>query len=87
MVQVILLIIGVAALYKKSFRITNRTELKQPKLRQFGIIIIIVVLLTIAIEIIFPNNSTLDITVYTLMLIIPIIVAIKIKEPIQSLKK
>jgi cell division protein FtsW (lipid II flippase) len=64
MVQIILLIIGVTALFKKSIAVTKKTELRQPKLRKFGIITIIMLVIAIISDNVLPEGTDLKILIY-----------------------
>jgi hypothetical protein len=84
MVQIILLIIGIVALFKKSIAVSKGTELRQPKLRKFGMITIAMVMLQIIADNVLPKGVDLGILIYAITVIVPIIVAIKLKEPISA---
>jgi Ca2+/Na+ antiporter len=80
MVQIILLIIGIISLFKGSFSISKKSELRQPNLRTFGIFTIVTVIFVMVIGRFLPDNSNLSYVLYTVYLFIPIIAAIKLKQ-------
>jgi hypothetical protein len=84
MVQIILLAIGITALFKKNIAVTKTTELRQPKLKKFGIITISMVILAVIFDAVLPEGTDLGIFSYVLTLLIPIIAAVKLKEPITG---
>lgn len=83
MIQLILLAIGIVALFKKSLAISKKSELRQPKLRIFGIVTIAMFIMVIIVGLVLPINTDVSILVYALSFIIPIIVAVKLKQPKQ----
>ena len=90
MVQIILLIIGVTALFKKSISVTKKKELRQPKLRKFGIITIVMLVITIISDSVLPEGTDLGLLIYLLSFVIPIVAAIKLGQPksiVEQVKK
>ncbi|MDO8592454.1 MAG: hypothetical protein Q7R92_01605 [bacterium] len=84
MIQIIVIIIGTVALFKKSIAITKKSELRRPKTYTFGIVTISVAIAVSIIDALLTKIGAqffFNILVFTLQLIIPIIAAIKLKEP------
>ncbi|KKS43078.1 hypothetical protein A3H03_02015 [Candidatus Kuenenbacteria bacterium RIFCSPLOWO2_12_FULL_42_13] len=81
MVQIILLIIGVTAIFGKRITVSKKTELRQPKLRKFGIITIIMLAVSIISDTVLPEGTDLGILIYILSFVIPIIAAVKFRQP------
>ncbi|MFA6322968.1 MAG: hypothetical protein WCX71_05900 [Candidatus Buchananbacteria bacterium] len=84
MIQIILLIIGIVALFKKSIAVSKGAELRQPKLRKFGIVTIGMVILQIVVSGALPKGTDISILMYAVTVIVPIVVAIKLKEPVST---
>lgn len=79
MIQIALLIIGIIALFKKSISVTGKSELRQPKIRTFGIVTIIVVVAGIIANLIVKDTLIVEV-LFWLGIITPIILAIFLRE-------
>lgn len=80
MVQFILLIIGIVALFKKSITVTSTTELRQPKIRIFGIVTIIIVVIGMVAGKVAQDTIIAEV-LFWLGIVIPIALVILLKEP------
>ena len=79
MVTLILLIIGIVALFKESMAISKKFELRRPKIRIFGVITIVSAIILILSETL--SGTDLGLLIYLIFIIIPIITAVKLKQP------
>ncbi len=84
MLQIILLIIGIVALFKESIDVTKKSELRQPNLRKFGIITVAMFVLVVISNMTLPENSDVSLLIYFLSYIVPIVVAVKLRQPKET---
>lgn len=80
MIQIILLIIGIVALFKKSIAVTSITELRQPKMRTFGIVTIIIVVIGMVAGGVAKDTIIAEV-LFWIGIVVPIALAIFLKEP------
>lgn len=86
MVQIALIGIGIYALITKRLAISKKSELRQPNLRTFGIITIVTVLIVMIAGSFLPSTSNLHAFVYVVYLFVPIVAAVKLKQPVLDPK-
>ena len=79
MIQIIFLVVGIVALFRKSITVTGKPELRRPNILTFGITTIVLTLIAIIADSL--GEGLIPEILFFIGIIVPIIMAFVLMEP------